>query len=128
MKLDLKKFILVVMYILLTIAGLVLMKIGGNTGNIKLEKDCFIFSMSFLSLLGFICYIASFLIFTNIVVKFELSYIMPVTAGLIQVLTLLSGYIVFKENVTFNGIVGVILVILGIVVMNVKSSKSKLKD
>ena len=125
MKLDLKKFILVVMYILLTIAGLVLMKVGGNTGNIKLEKDCFIFSMSFLSLLGFICYIASFLIFTNIVVKFKLSYIMPITAGLIQVLTLLSGYIVFKENVTINGIIGVILVILGIVVMNIKSSKCK---
>lgn len=125
MKLDLKKFILVVMYILLTIAGLVLMKVGGNTGNIKLEKDCFIFSMSFLSLLGFICYITSFLIFTNIVVKFKLSYIMPITAGLIQVLTLLSGYIVFKENVTINGIIGVILVILGIVVMNIKSSKCK---
>ena len=125
MKLDLKKFILVVMYILLTIAGLVLMKVGGNTGNIKLEKDCFIFSMSFLSLLGFICYISSFLIFTNIVVKFKLSYIMPITAGLIQVLTLLSGYIVFKENVTINGIIGVILVILGIVVMNIKSSKCK---
>ena len=125
MKLDLKKFILVVMYIFLTIAGLVLMKIGGNTGNIKLEKDCFIFSMSFLSLFGFICYIASFLIFTNIVVKFKLSYIMPITAGLIQVLTLLSGYIVFKENVTINGIIGVILVILGIVVMNIKSSKCK---
>lgn len=125
MKLDLKKFILVVMYILLTIAGLVLMKVGGNTGNIKLEKDCFIFSMSFLSLLGFICYISSFLIFTNIVVKFKLSYIMPITAGLIQVLTLLSGYIVFKENVTINGIIGVILVILGIVVMNIKLSKCK---
>lgn len=125
MKLDLKKIILVVMYILLTIAGLVLMKVGGNTGNIKLEKDCFIFSMSFLSLLGFICYISSFLIFTNIVVKFKLSYIMPITAGLIQVLTLLSGYIVFKENVTINGIIGVILVILGIVVMNIKLSKCK---
>ena len=125
MKLDLKKFILVVMYILLTIAGLVLMKVGGNTGNIKLEEDCFIFSMSFLSLLGFICYIESFLIFTNIVVKFKLSYIMPITAGLIQVLTLLSGYTIFKENVTINGIIGVILVILGIVVMNIKSSKCK---
>ena len=119
-----KKSILVIVYIILAISGLILMKFGENTGTISLAQGEFVFSMSFVSLLGFISYIASFFLFTNIVVKFDLSYIMPISSGIIQVLTLLSGYLIFKEKVSINGIIGVSLVILGIVVMNLKSKKS----
>lgn len=118
-----KKSILVVAYIILTITGLVLMKLGGNTGTIEISGLDFNFSMSFISLLGFISYILSFLLFTNIVVKFNLSYIMPITSGLIQVLTLISGFFIFKENISVNGIIGAGLVISGIVVMNIKSKE-----
>lgn len=118
-----KKSILVVAYIILTIIGLVLMKLGGNTGTIAISGFDFNFSMSFISLLGFILYILSFLLFTNIVVKFNLSYIMPITSGLIQVLTLISGFFIFKENISVNGIIGAGLVISGIVVMNIKSKE-----
>lgn len=122
-----KKNILVVLYVILTILGLVLMKFGGNTGTITLENTTFSFSISIISLLGFICYIASFLIFTNIVVKFNLSYIVPITAGIVQVLTLLSGYIIFDEKKSINGIIGIALVIVGIVIMNIKE-KEKVKQ
>lgn len=119
-----KKNILIVLYLVLTIVGLVFMKFGGNTGTILFGNGSFSFSMSLISLLGFISYIASFLLFTNIVVKFNLSYIMPITAGIIQVLTLLSGYIIFDENVSINGVIGVVLVIIGIIIMNIKDKKS----
>ena len=46
---------------------------------------------------------------------------MPITSGLIQVLTLISGFFIFKENISVNGIIGAGLVISGIVVMNIKS-------
>lgn len=121
-----KKSILVVVYIILTILGLVLMKLGGNTGSLAVEGGSFSFSMNFISLLGFVSYILSFLLFTNIVVKFDLSYIMPITAGIIQVLTLLSGYLIFKENISINGIIGVSLVIIGIIIMNIKGKKKNL--
>lgn len=116
-----KKNILVILYLILTILGLIFMKLGGNTGTILFENNSFFFSMSLISLIGFISYIASFLLFTNIVVKFNLSYIMPITAGVIQVLTLLSGYLIFNENVSINGMAGVVLVIIGIVIMNIKT-------
>lgn len=118
-----KRNFVVIIYILLTILGLVLMKSGGNTGTISFGQGAFTFSVNFISLLGFVSYIASFLLFTNIVVKFNLSYIMPITAGIIQVLTLLSGYLIFREKVSINGIIGVSLVIVGIIVMNLKSKK-----
>lgn len=119
-----KKSILVIVYIVLAISGLVLMKIGGNTGTLSLAQGEFIFSMNFVSLFGFVSYIASFLLFTNIVVKFDLSYIMPISSGIIQVLTLLSGYLIFKEKVSINGIIGVSFVILGIIVMNIKTKNN----
>ena len=118
-----KKMILVILYILLTITGLVLMKLGGNTGSILIENMSFSFTMNFISLIGFISYILSFLLFTNIVVKFDLSYIMPITSGLIQVLTLLSGFFIFNEVISTKGIIGASLVICGIIVMNIKIKK-----
>lgn len=122
-----KKNILVVAYVILTILGLVLMKFGGNTGTFSFEQSTFEFSINFISLLGFVSYIASFLLFTNIVVKFDLSYITPITAGIIQVLTLISGILIFNEKVSISGIVGILLVIIGIVVMNIKK-KEDIKD
>lgn len=123
-----KKSILVIVYIILTILGLVLMKLGGNTGTFSIEQATLHFSINFISLLGFASYIASFLLFTNIVVKFDLSYITPITSGIIQVLTLLSGILIFKENVSINGIIGIILVIAGIVVMNIKIKEKSIKN
>ena len=102
-----KKTIFVISYLILTVLGLVLMKIGG-----------------LISLLGFISYILSFLLFTNLIVKFDLSYIMPISSGITQVLTLLSGYLLFKEKITINGIIGVSLVIIGIIVINIKPKKT----
>ena len=93
-----KKSILVIVYIILAVLGLILMKIGVNTGTISFANSTFTFSINFISLLGFVSYIASFFLFTNIIVKFNLSYIMPLTVGIIQVLTLISGYLIFKKR------------------------------
>lgn len=119
-----KKSILVIIYIILTIVGVILMKLGGNTGEISFISSEIEFSINLISLFGFVSYIASFLLFTNIVVKFNLSYIMPITSGLIQVFTLISGFFVFKENITIKGIVGALIVILGIIIMNIKNKEN----
>ena len=118
-----KRGFLVVIYIIFTIVGLVLMKLGGNTGTFGINGTDFNFSISFISLFGFISYILSFLLFTNIVVKVDLSYIMPITSGLIQVLTLVSGFLVFNEQISVRGIIGAGLVISGIVIMNLKTKE-----
>lgn len=120
-----KKSVLIILYIILSITGLVLMKLGGNTGSLEFANSSFIFSMSFISLLGFISYILSFFLFTNIVVKFNLSYIMPITSGLVQVITLISGFVIFNEEITIKGIIGAIVVIAGIIIMNIKGKENE---
>ena len=115
------KYILVPIYIVLTISGLVFMKLGGNPGTISFRDGSFAFSMSTVSAIGFVCYICSFLLFTRIVVLFDLSFIYPLTTGIVQIVTLIASYFVFKEKISITGLVGAILVIIGIIVMNIKT-------
>lgn len=112
------KILLIIIYVILTLSGLVLMKKGGNPGKVNISKKDIKLSMSPVSAVGFVCYLCSFLLFTKIVVMFDLSYIMPIVTGIVQVMTLVVANIVFKEKIDKKSIIGASLVILGIVVMN----------
>ena len=114
------KFILVGIYVVLTLSGLVLMKLGGNPGSFSMAEGNINFGISPVSLIGLICYICSFLLFTRIVVMFDLSYIMPLTTAIVQILTLVAAKVVFKENFTTQGIIGASIVIIGVLIMNFK--------
>ena len=114
------QIILVIIYLILTISGLVLMKLGGNPGSLAIENGNMNFGISLISLAGFICYIGSFLLFTRLVVMFDLSYIMPISTGITQILSLVASKMIFKEEISTYGIIGASLVIVGIIVMNWK--------
>lgn len=116
------KIILVIIYLMLTVSGLILMKLGGNSGEVAIKEGVFNFNISLISALGFVCYICSFLLFTKIVLMFDLSYIMPLTTGIVQILTLVASYLVFKENLTLQSVMGASIVIIGIILMNWKSN------
>ncbi len=112
------KIFFVCIYVTLSLLGVVLMKLGGNPGKIQLDKKNVSLSMNLISAIGWICYLGSFLLFTRIVVIFDLSYIMPLVTGIIQVLTLVLAKIVFKEKFCAKSIIGAAFVIIGIFVMN----------
>ena len=120
-----KKIICIILYIFLCLSGLILMKLGVNTGEVMFNQGTLSFSINVISLIGLVCYILSFLFFTSIVVKFNLSYIVPLTSRVVQVLTLFSGFFIFNENISIKGIIGSFLVIVGIIIMNIKTKKVK---
>ena len=115
------KIVLIGIYLFMTVAGLVLMKYGKNPGSIKVADGNISFGVSFISGIGLLCYIISFVLFTRIVIMFDLSYIYPITTGIVQILSLIASKLVFKENITIQALVGACLVIVGIVVMNMPS-------
>jgi len=45
---------------------------------------------------------------------------MPLVTGIVQILTLIASYFVFKESIGLQGIIGAVIIILGIVIMNFK--------
>ena len=114
------KFILIIAYLFLTVSGLVFMKLGGNPGSFALKDGTITLGMSVISGIGFVCYLCSFLLFTRIVVMFDLSYIFPIVTGIVQVLTLVASALVFKENITMQSAIGAGIIIIGIIVMNLK--------
>ena len=114
------QFIIIGIYLLLTMSGLILMKLGGNTGKFAMVEGDINFWISPISLLGFICYIGSFFLYTRMVVMFDLSYITPLCTGIVQILTLVASKVIFKENITGQGIVGASIIIIGLLIMNWK--------
>ena len=114
------KIFLIVLYLILTVSGLILMKMGGNTGTIQIENKTLNFGISLISGLGFVCYLCSFLLFTKIVTMFDLSYIYPIITGVVQIMSLVASSLVLKEKMSWQIIVGAVIIIAGILIMNIK--------
>lgn len=116
------QLLLIVLYLILTVSGLVFMKLGGNPGSFSVENGTLTFGINWISAIGFICYLFSFLLFTKIVVMFDLSYIFPIITGIVQILALIASAIVFKENMSVHSVIGASLIIIGIIIMNYKKA------
>ena len=110
------KYLLVLVYILCTTGGITFMKLGGDSLKLGL-KDGFSFSMGWKTFIGFLLYLISFLLWQKLVVKYDLSVMVPIVTGIIQIIILLIGYTIFKESFNALSIIGAGLVIAGIVVM-----------
>lgn len=115
---NIMKIILIMVYLVMTVAGLVLMKYGKNPGSIKIASGEIAFSCNFISGIGLICYLISFILFTRIVVMFDLSYIYPIVTGIVQILSLIASKVVFNEKMTIKSIIGATVIIVGIIIMN----------
>ena len=118
---DIMRILMIILYLIFTVSGLILMKKGGNAGKITLSAGEFGFTISWISALGFISYIISFLLFTRIIMMFEnVSYISPICNGIAQVMIMVASWLILKERLTGLSIGGAALVIIGVVIMNIK--------
>ena len=96
------------------------MKLGADSPmNITL-KPAFNISVGYLSLLGYTLYIVSFLLWTRIITMFNLTYIVPIAMGIIQILTFIAALVILKEKVNIYTIIGIVTIITGIVLLNIK--------
>ena len=111
----------IIFYLILSVGGLILVKLGSGSISFSIENGTFNFSMAIKAILGFIAYIGSFIIYTFYIIrKFDLSYIFPIMTGITQVLVILAGLFIFKENINVWGYIGIGLIILGVVLLNIK--------
>ena len=94
------------------------MKLGGNPGSLSITNGTIGFSINWISAIGFVSYLVSFLLFTRMVVIFDLSYIFPIVTGIVQIVTLVASKLVFKEEISMQGIIGACIIIIGIIIMN----------
>lgn len=111
----------VILYLLLSVGGLVLVKLGSDNISLLISNGVFNFSMGIKAIIGFLCYIASFVIYTFYIIrKFDLSYIFPILTGITQILVIIAGILIFKEKINAFGFAGIALIVLGVVLINIK--------
>lgn len=113
--------ILIVVYIILTIAGVVLFKLGTQKDFlVSIATGVFTLKISLMSIIGLVCYLCSFLMYMFLISKFDLTYIVPVTTGIVQVATFVLAIMIFKESVTISKVVATGLILMGVILLNIK--------
>ncbi len=110
------KYILTLIYLACTTGGITFMKLGGDSLKLSL-KGGFTFKIGFLTFIGFFLYLVSFLLWQRMIVKYDLSTMVPIVTGIVQILVLLAGHFIFKESLSVVSLIGAMMIIAGIIVM-----------
>lgn len=111
--------ILFLLYFLSSCSGLVLIKLGSTIKDgLILKIPMFDASLSVVSAVGFVCYIASFLLYVVLVGRFELSFLYPFTVGVISILIFICSFIFFHEVITALKVLGLCLILIGVYLLN----------
>ncbi|MCP1223389.1 EamA family transporter [Sebaldella sp. S0638] len=113
-------YILLALYLLLSTLGMVLIKIGGENLNIAFTKSYFGFQFGWISMFGVVFYLVSFILWIIILSKYNLSYISPIASGLAYVLIIVFSRFLLKENISNYQWLGIIVILLGVILMNIK--------
>ena len=106
------------LYIMLSVSGLMLFKSGGSANSVILETNKLAMSFSITSLIGIFCYGCSFLLWLNIIKDNNLSYIFPIANGLVTIATILGGVMIFSEKLNCIQWIGIICIIIGVGIVN----------
>lgn len=114
--------LLIVIYLSLTVGGLTLVKLGTN-GSALFSKvdDRLVWNIGLLTVLGILCYGLSFLLLMFLVSRYELSFIIPVTTALGQILIFIVAVTIFKEQFTVLKLLAITLIVTGVLLLQMKS-------
>jgi multidrug transporter EmrE-like cation transporter len=102
-----------------TSAGMVFIKLGGQPGHaVFYTVPGLGFKLSAISLLGFFFYGVSFLLYSTLLQRFELSYLNPATVGITAILMFICAAVIFGETITAAKLGSLILILAGVLILN----------
>lgn len=109
---------LIILYVIFAVGGSTLIKYGGQ---VKLSTLLMVpivkVGITLVTLLGIVCYGLSFLLYIFLLNKFDLSFISPITIGVVYVLLMITAIVFFSEHFTVLKIIGCILILVGVVMV-----------
>lgn len=114
--------ILFAIYALLSAGGLILFKMGGQDAAIQIQSSGFLLSLSWKLIIGVVCYMCSFLLWLFIVSKTQLTFAMPLSVGVVNILVFLGSSRFLGEKVTSIKIIGLIVIIIGLFLISIDKS------
>ncbi len=114
-------WIYLVFYVVFAVSGSTLLKLGStNTVKTLFVVPFINLNVSLITFIGFIFYGLSFIFYMILLSKFDLSFISPLTVGLVYVLLMITAFVFFNESITLFKLLGSSLILIGILLMIVK--------
>ena len=114
------KILFIIIYLVLTVAGLILYKKGANSDFVlSIENNVLNVKLSLISIIGLICYLLSFLMYMLILPKFDLTFIYPLMTAISYISIYILSIFMLGEKVTLLGIIGSIIIMIGIFIVNI---------
>lgn len=110
---------LIVAYVASAVSGSTLIKLGGASvgSGILLKIPWVNLQLSTTSLLGILFYGISFFLYIILLTRFDLSFISPLTIGLVYLMLMLTAVIIFGESFTLVKIIGCLLILVGVLII-----------
>lgn len=114
-------WVYIILYLIFSVSGSTLLKFGSSE-SVKTLFTLPIINMniSLLTFAGFVLYGLSFIFYTILLSKFELSFISPLTVGLVYVLLMITAFVFFKEQITIFKLIGSSMILLGVLMIVIK--------
>ena len=110
--------LLMIAYVLLTVSGLILFKLGADSMQITSTiRGVVNFQISLTSLIGVGCYIGSFIIYLLLLSKNALSFLIPVMMGVLYISVLIASVLILKEKIPSASLIGCGLILFGIILI-----------
>ena len=114
--------ILAIFYILASTSGLIFIKLGNNQVKsiVSFNRDAIQMEIGYLTIIGLLFYITSFILFLVIVTRHNLSYIFPLLAGCVYVTVFIASVIFLKEKISYLTVGGMVVILIGILILNLE--------
>ena len=112
--------LILVIYAATSSAGLIFLKMGSEEGPlVSISNGRLHFNPDPLVFLGVFLYGLSFIIYTYLVSKNDLGYIVPISTALVYVFIFIGSFIIFKEAFTAIKVAGIALILIGVLLLNI---------
>ncbi len=112
--------IVLFIYALASSLGLILLKLGSKTGApVAFIDNKLHFNLGIYAVSGIFLYGVSFVIYTYLISKNDLGFIIPVSTALVYIFIFAASFFIFKEVFTAVKIVGILLILGGLILLNI---------
>lgn len=121
---QLRSALPILIYVLTTAGGLILLKLGSkNHAIVEFISGRPALHPTIENVAGIVLYATSFALYTFLIAKNDLGVIVPLTTGLVYILVFIASFTIFKEAFTPLKIVAIVLILGGVILLNMNSTK-----
>ena len=113
-------YLLVAIYIVTGSLGMVLIKKGGVLSSVGINNQGISLKFSWIFFVGLFSYVISFLLWIYILQIFTITYISPVTYGLVFISVAFFSYFILGTQITKQQIIGAAFIIIGILIASIE--------